>query len=150
ACLPQSTKTMRMVDRGTWQQAKNQVLQEIHEDLYSSVQGICTRVDQQRQIAAETRRSAALEGNLWVALCGLVHNGVELKPSMDGLWPEPLSFKFADLEAKLPAVDKTVLRAVLDELTATSVLEGLVADKNRFLFANNLLPMWLKYSGEFF
>jgi len=144
---------VRVVSRDSWRRARNEVLHEIEAGLRKTVGTVADANDQEitkgqtwYRLPAERRLG---KDRLWEALVGLAsdHAPPLLTPVMRDYWPEPASFTVDDLHQRLGGhIDLERLHDALDSLTDTTVLTGDTASRDRFFFANNLLPVWAKWA----
>lgn len=142
--MPLTTKVVTTV---IWQEARKKVLREILKELKESVERAAEIQDQINHINFETQAELALsQGRLWSALNNLARKQDFPLLQNERFLPDCLGFYVSELEAKLPAVKKEALRETLILLAKSPTLEGDDTDGNHYIFANNLLPMWLHYS----
>lgn len=135
----------RVVLRSEWRSAYGQTLTKINLELRATVTAV---VEECAKTYLPLRRSASKElqhEQLWWALSELAQS----IPSEDSEkeWEDEQSFSFTTIADKLPDVDKSALRRVLNALTATQVLcahpEKGSYDAPPYWFANNLFPSCL-------
>jgi len=146
---------LRVVSRDSWRRARNEVLHEIEAGLRTTV-GTVADANDQEVTKGQTWYRVPVErqlgkDRLWEALLGLAsdHAPSLLTPVTRDYWPEPASFTVDDLHRRLGGrIEVERLHDALDSLTDTTVLTGDTANRDRFFFANNLLPMWAKWADD--
>jgi len=140
----------RVVTAGIWQKAKQEALKRLQEAMQISIEKTAERQDTAFQLPFATHPETALSGgHLWRALTTIAKNKPypELLPGND--WPEPAAFKVQELQRLLPKVKEPALRAALALLSSSAALEGVSTSREDYVFAGNLLLVWLHHhSGE--
>ncbi len=140
----------RVVTAEIWQKAKQKALQKLHEVMQESIEKMALRQDTAFQLPFATYPETALSGgNLWRALTTIANNKLypDLLPGNN--WPEPAAFKVQELQRLLPKVKEPALRAALAMLSSSPALEGVSTSREDYVFAGNLLLVWLRHhSGE--
>jgi hypothetical protein len=134
-----------------WRQAYRKALENIEAELRGTVNAVAAEQARTYRPAARNASAKALDEALWRALSELAQNpGVKVSETQ---WEDEQSFSFAAIAAKLPDVDESALRAVLNALTATSVLcahaEKTHGGEQQYGFAHNLFPSYLFLTRQF-
>lgn len=135
-------KGRHVIDPQTWQSAKREVLCEILNNLKVSV----VRFD--LPMPGKTEQQKLSGGKLWQALRMLASARPFVPVENLNAWPtEPIRFTRQELQERLPGVPERTVRELLRRLSSSPVLEGMVSEEDQFVFANNLFPAWLYFSG---
>jgi len=128
----------------TWHAVKTNVLDDIHENLKVSVTKLANDLDLENG-SLDTDHQLG-KGHLWRAFTILADQpSVTLTPEGSG-WPDAIVFTRQQLEELLPKLHSSVIREALRRLSSSPVIEGLVKKEDQFVFANNLLPSWIRHT----
>lgn len=130
-------KNSTVISHDVWQYCKCQVLAYIEEEMLISVNNITERIDEEYGLLQVTRQQQRLsQGNLWQALIKLVP---ELSVCEFG---QDRFFTVQELKQQLPNVQEKHLREALNRLSSSMLIKGDNTNRDRFYFANNLLPAY--------
>ncbi len=140
----------RVVTAEVWQKVKDKALHKLQEVMQESIEKMALRQDTLFQLPFATHPETALSGgNLWRALTTIAKNKPYPELSAGNDWPGLVSFKVQELQKLLPKVKEPALRAALAMLSSSPALEGVSTSRENYVFAGNLLLVWLHHhSGE--
>lgn len=137
---------MPVVDRPVWRTVRQRLLEQLRDHMKVSVASVSERLDTERNLSLENAPERCLGGGrLWRELCAVAAAQPIATVATATDWPTVQTFTAPELYQRLPGVEPGILDRALMELIASPLLEGRVAEKGVYRFANNLLPICLSY-----
>ena len=135
----------RVIMGDEWREASSLVCNEIYKEMYQTVRSITERSDRDVGLDTTLADARCLSGGaLWSTLVHLASGRDVGVPAPGQGWPEKRSsFHLNEVMKYLDeTTDQERVQGVLNQFTATTVLEGDDTNGEQFYFANNLLPAW--------
>ncbi len=144
-CDRAGTGRRHLVTPSLWREIADKLRADLTATLKSSVARVADQcLAEQRSGPRHDQAHPLDHGRLWTALLDLgSQKKIEIAKlsGPGGDWCDTQSFSIDELARQFGGeVSDEELRAVLDRLTSTHVLEGDPTDKHRFFFANDLIP----------
>ena len=141
-CDRAGTGKRHLVTPALWREIADKLRTDLTGTLKSSVARVADEcVAEQRTDFRHDPAHPLDHDRLWTALLDLGSKKEIVPPRPDGEWPELQSLSIKELSRQFGGeVSDGQLRTLLDRLTSTHVLEGDPTDKDKFFFANDLIP----------
>lgn len=140
----------RIVTALIWQKAKKETLKKMHEVMQESVEKMALQQDIAFNLPIATDPKKILSGgNLRRALTIIAKKRKYPEVLQDNDWAEAVEFKLKELQNYLPNIKEEALEKAVAMLSSSPVIEGITTSNKDYIFASNLLLVWLHHSvGE--